>query len=325
MTTFAVPSRLVAVGSAPEAQFGTPASPVLGWAGSAPTVQVAHSLVPDTGWRQGAAGTFGLQPGPKDAALGLSGTLFTDTIGVPLTGLLGDAASNGAGPPYTWAISLLNNNGLQPPTYTITTDDTVQRLQWPGAMFDSLVISAAADASLAWQGHAVCLQPVSAAPGVTVPDPGLVLPIPGWSGVVTLDNAAEARCLDASVQFTRAVTPKRNTNGVQEPYMLFAGQVEVTGQATVLFEADTYTPLFEAATAIPIDLTWSQGGGAALQKLQVHSSSCALTSVQRLYTADWVQVTLTWRAIATAADAGRTGGLSPVLVTLQNSVPLGSY
>ena len=316
------PTRLVKVGIGKESTFGTAVAPAAGLALAAPKVTDTHTTIPDTGWRQSPASSYGHQPGPLEAGIDLGGPAFVDAIGWALAGVLGDHAVTGASAPYTHTFALLNSGSMQPPSYTVTVDDPVGALAYPGCRWSAFTLTANADGLLAWSGSLVGLP---AASGSVPPTPSMVPPMPGWSGVISLGGTVESRVLDLSMTITRQLTSKRNTTGQQSANNVQAGALTVNGTATVLIHNDTYRQDLVNGTALAIDATWSQGSGAGSQQITLHSSSCVLDAASRAYNGEWVEVALAWTADANTTDAGASGGRSPIKATLINAVGSGIY
>jgi hypothetical protein len=321
-STLVYPSRLVKVGIGKESTFGTAVAPAAGLAVAAPGVSDKHATIVDTGWRQSTAASYGHQPGPLDSAVSLGGPAFVDALGWPLAGVLGDHTVTGTTAPYTHTLALLNSGSMQPSSYTVTLDDPVGALAYPGCRWSGFTLTANADGLLTWGGTLAGLNPGA---GSVPPAPAVVLPMPGWSGVVTIGGSVESRVLDLSVSITRQLTAKRNTNGQQTPNNIQAGALAVSGQATLLIHNDNYRSSLLNASSLAIDATWSQGAGAASQQITLHSSACVLDAASRAYVGDWVEVQLGWTADANTTDAGASGGKSPIKATLINAVGAGLY
>jgi hypothetical protein len=54
-------------------------------------------------------------------------------------------------------------------------------------------------------------------------------------------------------------------------------------------------------------------------------SKCAISAADITRGKDYVEVPITWTAIANTTDIGTSGGYSPIKVTVQNAVTSGTY
>lgn len=317
------PARLVRAALAKEATFGVAAAPVLVLPWSTLTPVDNAPPLPDLGWRGSAASVYGHEVGVQDSQIQLAGPVFPDSIGLLLAGITGDYMF-AAGTPNTHTFATKNTGTQQPPSYTVSISDPTGLTQWAGCKIATLTLTYAADALLT---HQATLQGLpSTVPGtLAMPAPGAELPMPGWVCALQVGGTSEPRLLSGTVTLTRAVTSKRNITGVQAPWLQRSESLTVTGKLELAIASDTYRALFLAGTARSVDLTYTLGAGAALRRLQVHCSSVAFTAVARDYGQKWVEVAASFEAAATTADAGASGGLSPVKVTLRNQVGSGVY
>lgn len=317
------PSRLAAVALAAEPTYGTATAPtaLLPWAALQPAD--TNTLLLDQSWRGSAAGTVGAETGVQESGLSMSGPVYADSIGHLLAGALGDLTYT-AGTPGTWAMALLNSGAQQPPSYTVSLADVTGLLQWPGCKVASLQLSFNSGALLAWQAK-LAGQPSIVPGSLSMPAPSAELVKPGWVGACQIGGSSEPRLLTADVTFTRQMEAKRNATGQQAPWLQRSGLLTVGGHLDVAILTDTYRATFLAGSATSLDLNFTTGAGSALRQLRVHCSQVVFTTLGRGYAGRWVDATVAFEAVANASDAGASGGLSPVKVTLQNSVGSGGY
>ena len=317
------PSRLAAVALAAEPSYGTVTAPValLPWSALQPAD--SNTLLLDASWRGSAAGTVGAETGVQESALSLSGPVYADSIGHLLAGALGDLSYT-PGTPNLWAMALLNSGAQQPASYTVSLSDVTGLLQWPGCKVASLQLSFNSGALLAWQAK-LAGQPSIGPGSLVMPAQSAESVRPGWIGACTVGGSSEPRLISADVTLTRQIEAKRNATGQQAPWLQRTGLLTVNGHIDVAILSDTYRATFLSGSSTSLDLNFQAGSGAALRQLRLHCSQVVWTTLARGYAGKWVDVTASFEAVANTSDAGASGGLSPVKVTLQNAVPSGGY
>lgn len=317
------PSRLAAVALAAEPAYGTVTAPValLPWTALQPAD--TNTLLLDASWRGSAAGTVGAETGVQESGLSLSGPVYPDSIGHLLAGALGDLGFT-AGLPNIWTMALLNTGSQQPASYTVSLADVTGLVQWPGCKVASLQLSFNSGALLAWQAK-LAGQPSIVPGSLAMPAQSSEPVQPGWIGAATIGGSSEPRLITADITLTRQIEAKRNATGQQAPWLQRTGLLTVNGHLNVAILTDTYRATFLAGSATSLDLNFQTSLSGALRQLRLHCSQVVWTTLQRGYGGKWVDVTVAFEAIANSSDAGASGGLSPVKVTLQNAVPSGSY
>jgi len=321
VSTAFFPSQLAAVSLGLESTYGTAVSPTYSIPVSAWGPSDSHTPIGDAAWQGPPATTFGHEPGPLAGAHQLAAPVYADTVGFPLAGLLGDVTTT-TGSPNTHAMSLLTTGDLQPPSYTLYGADGLDCLRYAGFRFTDCTLSGG-DTGFAWTADGVSLDStVVSAP--TTNFTGLA-PIPSWTGVVQLGGVTDLQTLSATVAITRSVVAQRNTDGSRVPWLQRAAEITVTGSVAVAMRDDTYRAAFVAGTPSSVDVTYSYGSGASAQQVKLHCSSVVFTKAARSYGSNWVELDLEWVADANAADAGSSGGKSPIKATVKNTVASGVY
>ena len=325
MTLSVYSSTQTTLGIGKEGTFGVPAAPVMGvpWTQFKPADQ--HTPIPDLSWRASMADVYGYTPGPLDAAAPVGGVAYPDTIGYPLAGVLGDVVSSGSAP-TTHQISVLNGGNQQPSSYTLTSTDGVNTLQWPGCRFSELTLDASSlAAGVEWSAKVSSLAavPASASPSPVFTTAQLV---PAWQLVAQIGGVTTSAVLGTTITITRAITAKRNVDGSRAPYAFRASTVAVTGKLVVLMQTDQVRAEYVAGTQTSLDWQWNQGSGAAFTQLWAHCSQVIFTSAAKDYASQrFAQWSIGWKAVANVNDNGLSGGFSPIMFTLQNPVPPGTY
>lgn len=323
MTAALYPSTQLTAGIGKETTYGTPVSPTYYEVFKTLAPVDDMTPIPDLGWRGPPGDSFGHVPGPTQGAVSLGGDVYADTIGFPLAGILGDAAASGSGP-VTWTMAV-QNGSAEPPSYTVTTTDGVNTRRWPGVKFSSLTLTSSVDGTLTYT--TTCTSLISVI--TTAPSPSFttVQVIPGWRLAALIGGSAPSGpVISSTVTLSRSVTPKRNTDGTQAPYLMHSGLCTVAGELDLILLTDTYRALYVAGTSTSINLNWQQGAGATLTQTQLHCSDVILKGVAPQYPAGkFQQVKITWSADYNTTDVGASGGWSPVVATLKNAVASGTY
>lgn len=282
------------------------------------------TLLADAGWRGAPVKSYGQSAGPLYAEIDFGGDVFADTIGFPLTGILGDVAVTGASAPYTTTLALLNTGNQQPQSYTFTVEDAVNALQFPGAMISDLGFKFDGNGKLEYTAKATSLAsviqgspPVASASNVPI--------TPVWEGITTLAGSTTAAVVSGEFNMKRTVEALKAVDGSQYPFQVWSGEFTADGKLTVVMAADTYRADFVAGTTISVDLNFQQGAGAALTQVKLHASQCTLTDAQKSYGKSYIELDLSFEANANTTDVGASNGYSPVKVTLQNASTSGTY
>ena len=311
-------------------------------AGSAPTAVAATDYIPftsinvldniryldDKGIRGSMTEEFDVVQGNYHAEVDLTGDVYPDTIGYILSGVLGEVATTGASAPYTHAFNLLNSqasNG-QPTTFTISDYyglGTASTRQFAGCQFADIDFKFTADGLLTYTAKAMAYKSVTAAN--PTPSFSTVTPVPAWSATVSLNGSTSALIADGNCNIARPVTPIFTIDGNQAPYQLFAGPLTVSGSLKLVFESDTELSLYLNNTKPVLSLDWTQGAGAAAVEVKLNMSKCAFTVAKIDRSKDFVELDVTYKALANTTDIGTSGGYSPIKVTLKNAKASGTY
>lgn len=278
----------------------------------------------DDAWRASMAKTHGAQSGPQVFDYDFAGDLYADAIGWPVVGLLGDDAVTGAAAPYTHAATLLNSGTGQPTTYTLIDNNALEGVSYAGFMFSDLDLKFTPAGLITYTAKGVGRSWASGA--VPTPSYTTLPPSAAWRVTASISGSAAPTMLDGEVMVKRTVTDLHTLNNSQAPYTVFAaGDLECSGKATLIWEATTYRDYYRTGTQVAIDLSFTQGTGAAQTGLTVHSSVCDLKKADVTRGKTYVELAVEWDAIANTTDAGSSGGDSPVKITLINALASGTY
>lgn len=316
------PSRVTAAGIVKEAAFGAGGAPFmqLPFMAFTPTDVVGQAV--DTGWRTAPVDNVGMIPATTESKITTNGYVQPDAIGYPLAGVLGDVGFT-AGTPNIWTAALLNSGSQQPPSYCITTLDPVGGMQYAGCKFESLRITYDPKQLLAWSATIAGLAGTTTTP--TMPNSSSETPFQAWLAAVTIAGLTETRLLSATIDISRPVTAKRNTDLGLAPNLQRTSIAAVSGSLMFLLSSDTYRQDMLNGTGIALDMTFTRGVGASLRSLQLHCSSVKLLTTVRDYSGTYVRLSSTFRAVANTTDVGASGGYSPLKATWKNVVGTGVY
>jgi len=281
----------------------------------------------DTGLRGSNVVNYAYIQGRTRSTFDFGGAVFADTIGYGLAGLLGSVATTGASAPYTHTISLLNSLtsdvDVQPISYTLTDFYAVDVRSYPGCQFSDFSLKFNADGMLEYDTK------TTGWASSTVADPtptfSTVLPTPVWRGTVSIGGSAVATAMEGSIEMTRGVTPIYGISNTQNPYQVFLGALEVTGNIKFVMENDSQLINFLNNTQPAIVLNWQYGSGATLVQIQATISKGAYTAAVIERGDDFVSVTIELNGQANTTDAGSTGGFAPIKWVLKNAKPSGTY
>lgn len=275
----------------------------------------------DEGWRGSMGNNYGMQNGTQYAELDLAGDVFADSIGWILAGVLGDVATTGASSPYTHKMALLNTGDGQPKSYTLTDNQGgIQARQYAGAQFSECTLKFDAAGLLNFDAKALSLVGSTAAtPTATYTT---TVPIPSWVGSVQIAGAAAANIESAEIAIKRDGAEALFAVGAADPYSLHVGGLSVTTKITFVAKDESPVVDYLAGTTKALLCSFSQGANAsvALQMTQHHYDDAKVTRGKA-----YMEVETTGRAILNATDIGGSGGLSPLLATVVNALPTGTY
>lgn len=281
------------------------------------------TYLPDTGWRGSMAETFGEIQGVTGSDFEYGGDVYADTIGYPLFGLLGDVTTTGGGAPFSHAGAIKNSGDGQCTAYSLTDYDVTNARGYAGQQFEELALKFTAEGLLEYtaksQGFASAVQtsPTASFSAVTAE--------PNWECVVTIGGSTIAYSTDGEVTLKRPVTQKYTLQNLQSPFRVWQGRLKVTGKLTFLMEDDTELTRYLTNTQPSLDLNWTHGASAALVQVKLHMTKAAYLTGQPVRGKDWIEMPVTFEAIANSTDAGASGGLSPIKATVQNALPSGTF
>jgi Phage tail tube protein len=281
----------------------------------------------DQGLRGSNVMNYNYIPGRKRSTFDFGGSVFADTIGYALAGIMGDVATVGASAPYTHTISLKNSltssTDTQPISYTLTDFYAVNVRRFPGCQFSDFSLKFNADGMLEFDTKATGWSSST----TTDPTPSFstVLPTPVWRGTVSIGGSAVSYAMEGSIEMKRAVTPIYGISNTQDPYQVFLGALEVTGSIKFAMEDDTELTRYLTNTQPAIVLNWNYGSGASELQIQATITKGAYTAAAIDRGDDFVTVSVELNGQGNTTDAGTSGGFAPIKWVLKNAKASGTY
>ena len=149
--------------------------------------------------------------------------------------------------------------------------------------------------------------------------------VPVWTGVTTIAGSVSTRLAEGNISIKRALSPIFTVDNSQSPYQIFQGAVEVDGSLKLIFEDNTELNYFINNTQPSLDISFSQGSGGTATKVQFTMTKCAFQVAKIDRSKDYVELDVTYKAIANTTDVGASSGYSPIKVTLQNAKSTAVY
>lgn len=281
----------------------------------------------DEGLRGSMVKDYAYVQGRTYSTFDFGGSVFADTFGWALAGIMGSVATTGASAPFTHTISLKNATAVgadsQPTAFTLTDFYAANVRAYAGCQIHDLNLAFSADGLMEYDAKATGFE--SAVASTPTPSFSAVTPTPVWQGTVTIGGSAVSNAVDGSLTLTRSVTPIFGIANTQNPYQVFVGALETKGQIRFVMENDDRLLEFLNNTQPAIVLNWSAGALATATQIRATITKGAYTAAVIDRTKDFVEVVVDLTGIANATDAGSTGGFAPVKWTLQNAIASGTY
>lgn len=251
------------------------------------------------------------------------------------------AAVIGVVAPFTSAFSVLNSGNSavygqgQPPTHTIThyqgVTATVGARQFPGACCSELSLTFNAESSLVAFDSTWTSWPSVIAPALPVSAPSSVLPIASWRGAVGIGGPASGGTKVNSLPtlkltFKRKLEPDWTLSGVQTPYIIQRGGVDVSGEMEIIADSEAQylnminnsQPQFQAIVGNGL-------AGASLIQIQVDAQAASFNAAKMDASKENIRYKITFDGISNTTNAGGSGGGSPTKVTVTNATAPNLY
>jgi hypothetical protein len=281
----------------------------------------------DQGLRGSMVENYNYIPGRTRSTFDLGGAVFADGIGYALTGIMGACATVGASAPFTHTISLKNSLAasadVQPLSYTLTDFYVAGVRTYAAQQFHDVTLKFSADGMLEFDAKST--GNLSATTTAPTPTFSTVLPTPVWQGTVSIGGTTISNGMNGSIALTRPVTPIYGISQTQNPFNVFVGALDVTGDIEFIMEADTELTRYLTNTQPAIVLNWAYGAGAAALQIQATITKGAYTAAAYDRSDDFVKIKVNINGLGNTTDAGVSGGFAPIKWVLQNAKASGTY
>lgn len=332
------PSAKSFVGWAKETTQGTPVTPItFTYPLSAPmTVKDNPVYIVDPGMRNSMVDEYGLIQGVSSVSFSMQGWAFMDGIGFLVNNILGDITTTGASAPFSHAISTLNTGGAQPGSLTLVdwqgTPATSSARQYPGACLSQLVLKGNAESSvieftaqgLAWPSSDLGVAPTAA--------PTTASGLAAWRTVLGLAGPATGgtqvkTAREWSITISRKLRAEWTLQNAQTPFIIQRGAVQAAGTLLVPVPADeTIFNYYINNTQPQVQLIVDNGLTlSAKLTLTIDAQVAAFNSGEIVRNEEAVGYNMAYKCIANSTNAGASGGVSPLKITLQNALPANTY
>lgn len=280
----------------------------------------------DEGLRGSLVKNYNYIQGRTRSTVDFGGSVFIDTAGWAIAGLLGSETVTGSGD-FVHTISLKNASAVgadaQPPSYTLTDFYAANVRSYPGCQFSDFSLKFNADGMLEYDAKSTGWS--SSVVSTPTPSFSTVLPTPVWRGTVSVGGSLLATAMTGNIDMKRPATPIYGISATQDPYQVFLGPLEVTGKITFVMDNDSQLLNFLNNTQPSLEFVWNYGSGADELAIVANLAKGAYTTGVIERGDDFVKVTVDINAQSTTADAGPSGGYSPIAWTLLNAKPSGTY
>jgi len=286
----------------------------------------------DTSFRGSMANLAGVIQGVKIVEWSLEGPAFLDMLPWFLNNILGDITDAGA-TPFTHAASLLNSGTGQPGSLTLydwqgpPSASNFARI-YPGACLSELTLKGNAESSLvmwsakglAWPSSVAAAPPTAA----TSAEP----PQAGWRTKLGLAGPASGGTQVSTVgeweiTIKRALKALFTHQGtLQSPFVVFRGALDVEGKLKFTAPADESNNMLYLLNNTQPQLQLVTDNGLTVinnRNLQIDCQLAAYETTKINRGAEAVGYDATFKGVMNSTNAGASGGLSPIKVTVANA------
>jgi hypothetical protein len=281
----------------------------------------------DEGARGSLVKEYAYIQGRSNSTYDFGGSVFADTIGYVIAGVLGDVATTGASAPYTHTISLKNATATgadaQPTAYTLTDFYAANVRAYPGIQFSELNMQFTADGLLEYDAKGTGW--LSSSASTPTPSFSTVLPTPVWQATVSVGGTTVSNAVDGNLSMKRDVTPIFGLANTRNPYQVFLGSLETTGKIKFVMENNDQLTNYLTNVQPAIVLNWSQGTGSTATQIQFTLTKGAYTAAAIMRDNDYVEIDVDINAMGNTTDAGSSAGYSNIKWVLQNAKPASTY
>ncbi|TCO57121.1 phage tail tube protein [Actinocrispum wychmicini] len=243
--------------------------------------------------------------------------------------------------PFTNAWSVLNTLATtnyaqgQPPTHTIThyqgpAASGVPRV-FAGACLSKLSFNWAAESQLLMFDAAATSWPSALDSQVRTPAATSVNPVASWRGKVGIGGPASGGTQvltveTGSVDITRALEPIFTEQLAQTPYIIQRGEAAAAGKLEFVAADESPYLAMIGNTQPTLQFTLTNGlAGASLISVQFDVAAAAYRIAKIETGKKAIRYGVEWDGVFTTANAGGSGGYSPIKVTIGSAVAGNTY
>ena len=245
--------------------------------------------------------------------------------------------------PFSHVFALLNSQlgyggvaGAQPPTLSLTDltnlnysgspgTNTSGARTYPSACVSDITFTGQADQLLDIKvtGNSWISAPASAAPTTTISS---VIPVANWRGQIYIGGTAASNQVfqvgEWALSVKRQLQIYHTVQGIQNPYIIARGPLSASLNLAFSVPFDE-TPLayMDYLGYQYIHIVLSNGlSGSSLVKLVVDAHNCQATKSKPGSNSVLIDFADEFMMIANSSDAGGSGGLGPLTMTLTNAI-----
>jgi hypothetical protein len=202
------------------------------------------------------------------------------------------------------------------PSYSLTTDDGVDQLGWPGCILGSVRLRVTSDGyaklSSTWNG----MPPVTAS--TFAEDQGQAQPLAGWAWGITTAGGTSTRGTALDLGLTRQLDIFPCCNGQQAPLGIYAGPMRATGTYGAIYDTPADLQLYRAAIQEPAVWTLAQpvlqGGCSVAVTLSLSGWTQGAVSLE----SEYVSADYALKGIKNPYDSPDSGVASVTVVNYWN-------
>jgi len=279
----------------------------------------------------------GRTQGPLHSEWSMEGPCFFDGIGYLLNNIMGDLVDSGA-TPNVHTFSLLNSGVGQPGSLTFVDwqgppSATNFARVYAGACLSELTIKGNAESSLIMMSAKGLAYPSAVASAAPTAAPSAVAPLAAWRTLLGLAGVASGgtqvkTVREWEVTIKRQLRAQWTLQGTQAPFIIYRGDLDVEGKLTFSVPADESNTMLYLLNNTQPQLQLVVDNGLTLGNnlnLQIDSQLAAYNTTKINRGEEAVGYDVTFNSIINSTNAGASGGLSPVKITLKNAVAAATY
>lgn len=199
------------------------------------------------------------------------------------------------------------------PSYSLTTDDGVDQLGWPGCILGRVRLQVAKD------GYAKLLADWSGFPpqsaSTFAEDETAAQPMAGWSWTITTAGGTSTRGVSLDLALTRRLNIKPCANGQQAPLGIYAGPMKASGRYAAIYDTPADLALYRQAIQEPAVWTLTQPVLQGGSSVAVTQSLSGWTQGAVSLDEEYVSASYSLAGITNTTDAPGSGVTS---VTVRN-------